>query len=73
MPKLLAKKSIEFVRVDGRVTGDERMWNVKRFNDQSSNVKVMLLCAKAGSTGLNLIGARKMIMFEPDWNPKNDA
>jgi len=25
MPKLLAKKSIEFVRVDGRVTGDERM------------------------------------------------
>ena len=33
----------------------------------------MLLCAKAGSTGLNLIGAQKMIMFEPDWNPKNDS
>ena len=49
------------------------MQNVRRFNDQSSDVKVMLLCAKAGSTGLNLIGAQKMIMFEPDWNPKNDA
>ena len=30
----------------------------------------MFLCAKAGSTGLNLIGAQRMIMMEPDWNPK---
>ena len=28
--------------------------------------KLIKLCAKAGATGLNLIGARKMIMFEPD-------
>ena len=49
------------------------MKNVKIFNKKTSGVQVMLLCAKAGSTGLNLVGARKMIMFEPDWNPKNDA
>lgn len=33
---------------------------------------MFLLCAKAGGVGLNLIGANKMILFEPDWNPSND-
>lgn len=49
------------------------MKNVDLFNDNESGFNVMLLCAKAGATGLNLISGRKMVLFEPDWNPKNDA
>jgi DNA repair and recombination RAD54-like protein len=30
------------------------------------------LSSKAGGCGLNLIGANRLIMFDPDWNPAND-
>lgn len=34
---------------------------------------VFLLSAKAGGVGLNLIGASRLILFDSDWNPANDA
>ncbi|VDK48092.1 unnamed protein product [Gongylonema pulchrum] len=33
---------------------------------------IFLLSSKAGGCGLNLIGANRLIMFDPDWNPAND-
>lgn len=33
---------------------------------------VFLLSSKAGGCGLNLIGANRLVMFDPDWNPAND-
>mmetsp|Transcript_23033 Transcript_23033/g.33456 ORF Transcript_23033/g.33456 Transcript_23033/m.33456 type:complete len:207 (-) Transcript_23033:208-828(-) len=33
---------------------------------------VFLLSSKAGGCGLNLIGANRLIMFDPDWNPATD-
>jgi len=45
---------------------------VDKFNNVFSGIQVFLLCAKAGGTGLNLIGANRMILFEVDWNPSND-
>lgn len=31
-----------------------------------------MLSSKAGGCGLNLIGANRLVMFDPDWNPAND-
>merc|ERR1719158_2356853 len=46
---------------------------VDDFNDpNNSNAFVFLLSSKAGGCGLNLIGANRLIMFDPDWNPAND-
>lgn len=33
---------------------------------------VFLLSSKAGGCGLNLIGANRLVLFDPDWNPAND-
>lgn len=31
-----------------------------------------MLSSKAGGCGLNLTGANRLVMFDPDWNPAND-
>ena len=45
---------------------------MERFNDPASSDFVFLLSSKAGGCGLNLIGANRLVMFDPDWNPAND-
>lgn len=46
---------------------------VDQFNDPNSPEFVFLLSSKAGGCGLNLIGANRLILFDPDWNPANDG
>ena len=46
-----------------------------RFNSpytDSDDVFVLLLSSKAGGTGLNLIGASRILLFDMDWNPAHD-
>ena len=45
---------------------------VERFNDAASPEFIFMLSSKAGGCGLNLIGANRLVMFDPDWNPAND-
>lgn len=45
---------------------------VQRFNDPDNNEFIFMLSSKAGGCGLNLIGANRLVMFDPDWNPAND-
>ena len=49
------------LRIDGSVSSDKRMKIVKHFNDSNSMAFVMLLSAKAGGVGLNLIGANRLV------------
>jgi hypothetical protein len=45
---------------------------VEKFNDPTSPEFIFMLSSKAGGCGLNLIGANRLVMFDPDWNPAND-
>lgn len=45
---------------------------VAQFNDPLSPEFIFMLSSKAGGCGLNLIGANRLVMFDPDWNPAND-
>lgn len=45
---------------------------VNSFNRPESDVFVFLLSSKAGGTGLNLIGANRLLLFDSDWNPATD-
>ncbi|CAJ0579594.1 unnamed protein product, partial [Mesorhabditis spiculigera] len=60
-------------RLDGQVPTKERQKIVNRFNDPATPANTILLVStKAGGTGLNLIGASRLVLFDSDWNPAND-
>lgn len=70
--KLCRLRKYQFVRLDGSMTIRKRQKIVDRFNDPSGGDFIFMLSSKAGGCGLNLIGANRLVMFDPDWNPAND-
>lgn len=71
--RLCDMRNYKHVRLDGTMTTKKRNAIVQRFNDPTTDEFVFLLSSKAGGCGLNLIGANRLIMFDPDWNPANDG
>ncbi|OAX85074.1 hypothetical protein ACJ72_00546 [Emergomyces africanus] len=70
---LLGSLSLPFLRLDGSTPASKRQGLVDDFNrSSSSSVFAFLLSAKAGGTGLNLIGASRLVLFDVDWNPATD-
>jgi DNA repair and recombination RAD54-like protein len=59
-------------RLDGTMAINKRQKLVDRFNDPESPEFIFLLSSKAGGCGLNLIGANRLVLFDPDWNPAAD-
>ncbi|KAK6990646.1 DNA repair and recombination protein RAD54 [Biomphalaria glabrata] len=70
--KLCQQRGYGNVRLDGSMTIKKRAKVVDRFNDPTSPEFIFMLSSKAGGCGLNLIGANRLVMFDPDWNPAND-
>ncbi|XP_061390235.1 DNA repair and recombination protein RAD54-like [Musca vetustissima] len=70
--QLARKRKYPFVRLDGTMSIKKRNKVVERFNDPSVDCFLFMLSSKAGGCGLNLIGANRLFMFDPDWNPAND-
>ncbi|KAJ8418593.1 hypothetical protein AAFF_G00000920 [Aldrovandia affinis] len=70
--KLCRSRRYLYVRLDGTMSIKKRAKVVERFNSPSSPDFIFMLSSKAGGCGLNLIGANRLVMFDPDWNPAND-
>lgn len=60
------------LRLDGNMNVSKRQKLVDKFNDPEGPEFVFLLSSKAGGCGLNLIGANRLVLFDPDWNPAAD-
>jgi DNA repair and recombination RAD54-like protein len=52
-------------RLDGSMTISKRQKLVDQFNDPEGKEFVFLLSSKAGGCGINLIGANRLILFDP--------
>lgn len=61
-----------YVRMDGSTPIRQRQDLMDRFN-ADENVFLALLTTRVGGVGLNLIGADRVVIFDPDWNPTTDA
>ncbi|KAF9246133.1 DNA repair protein, SNF2 family [Melanogaster broomeanus] len=70
--KLCRSKKYGFFRLDGTMTIIKRQKLVDQFNDPNGKEFIFLLSSKAGGCGINLIGANRLILFDPDWNPAAD-
>jgi len=70
--KLCKQRRYIYVRLDGSMSIKKRGKVVESFNNPSSPEFIFMLSSKAGGCGLNLIGANRLVMFDPDWNPAND-
>ncbi|OAE22692.1 hypothetical protein AXG93_2675s1260 [Marchantia polymorpha subsp. ruderalis] len=70
---LCEQEKWKWLRLDGTTEVSERQSKVDRFNSDYSEERIFLLSSKAGGTGLNLIGANRLVLFDPDWNPATDA
>eukprot|EP00158_Paraphelidium_tribonemae_P007769 Partr_v1_DN28354_c0_g1_i3_m79191 putative excision repair cross-complementing rodent repair deficiency complementation group len=62
----------KYLRMDGATPVTSRMPMVDTFNRDTS-VFVFLLTTKVGGLGVNLTGADRLIIFDPDWNPSTDT
>ncbi|KAF0696783.1 Aste57867_12445 [Aphanomyces stellatus] len=69
---LCRERNFPSVRLDGSTSANKRKKLVDVFNDPKSNSFAFLLSSKAGGCGLNLIGANRLVLFDPDWNPATD-
>ncbi|KAG4302155.1 hypothetical protein PCK1_001427 [Pneumocystis canis] len=61
-----------YCRMDGGTNISSRQSLVDKFNN-SNDIDIFLLTTRVGGLGLNLTGANRVIIFDPDWNPSTDV
>ena len=74
MQNIIEKAMGEFTyhKMNGTVELSRRKHLIDDFNSNQS-VFCFLLTTKVGGLGLNLTGACRIIIYDPDWNPSVDA
>ena len=69
----VARAGYSYRRMDGNTSIGMRMSLIDEFNDNDKGIFVFLLTTKVGGLGVNLTGANRVMLFDPDWNPSTDA
>eukprot|EP01026_Neomeris_dumetosa_P024250 TRINITY_DN2024_c1_g1_i2.p1 TRINITY_DN2024_c1_g1~~TRINITY_DN2024_c1_g1_i2.p1 ORF type:complete len:225 (+),score=40.35 TRINITY_DN2024_c1_g1_i2:59-733(+) len=67
----LEEKQIKVGRLDGDMKFQDRVENVRSFQEEE-DMQVMLLSTRAGGLGINLTAADTVIVYDSDWNPQQD-
>lgn len=70
LARFAEKRGYVHLRMDGRTPVGKRQALIDEFNE--SNVFLFLLTTRTGGLGTNLVGADRVILFSPDWNPAVD-
>lgn len=71
LEKLMIHYKYTYERLDGSIKQSLRDPICKKFNN-SPHILCFLLTSQVSGVGLNLVGADRAIVLDPDWNPAND-
>lgn len=72
LENVLETLKIEFVRLDGRTSVEDRQSILDHFHEHTE-IPVFLLSTKAGGAGINLACANKVIIHDSSFNPQEDV
>ena len=64
----LKRHRLKFVRYDGAMRNDAREASLEQLKTKP-DVRILLCSLRAGSLGLNLTAASRVVILEPFWNP----
>ncbi|CAH1099563.1 unnamed protein product [Psylliodes chrysocephalus] len=68
----LEEHGYKYLKMDGTTSISSRQALIDKFNTDS-NYDVFLLTTRVGGLGVNLTGANRVIIYDPDWNPATDT
>uniref|UniRef100_A0A8C7YJR3 DNA excision repair protein ERCC-6 n=1 Tax=Oryzias sinensis TaxID=183150 RepID=A0A8C7YJR3_9TELE len=66
------ENNYSYLKMDGTTTIASRQPLIARYN-QDKSIFIFLLTTKVGGLGVNLTGANRVIIYDPDWNPSTDT
>ncbi|XP_038630402.1 transcriptional regulator ATRX isoform X1 [Scyliorhinus canicula] len=66
-------RNVDYYRMDGSTSAQTRKKWAEDFNDVTNvRGRLFIISTKAGSLGINLVAANRVIIFDASWNPSYD-